>query len=888
MPSDDVKASLAWQPRLRILCLHGRCQTAATFEQKLQTLRAKAASFAEFVFVDGPVELPLQHEDRVNTRGWWAEGETSEEYVREVLAREWAEHGPFDGVLGFSEGASAAVVFCRLAADAGDSPGSGLRFAILAGAPFPAFLKSGRPGDAKLRLPSLHFASSADSVVPLGDSLRLAEHSFEGAQFCKHDGGHCCPQRVEDVRRIADFLHKQREAIYPWDAKGAPSCCDVTAAADEEHPLVCDEQREELEALELVYPDELVRISPAWPVRLAMQLPHEAVLRFSFPPAYPQEAACRCELESELVAIRHHAKSILAAAEEERQPLGFPSVLAMFQAAQQWIEDNADKLAVAAAGGLPIGIEEGDDALAEDSGADAWWAREETEVDEALLKKAEGDAARLVPDNADGGAAWARACGAGGYSRPWEFVVGLVGKPSAGKSTLFNALTRPQSAEQEASMAPHPFTTIDPNVGAGWFAAPCPAAALGIASSAGWRPEHGEAPGERRQLPVLVKDVAGLVPGAYLGRGRGNAFLNDLCDADSLIHVVDASGRSDSEGVDQGSSAADGSPNGATDPLDEVGWVRREIHMWIFCNVRAKWDSVRRKGRMATTHVAQQALADRLFSLFTGYHASRQLVMQVYEAAGFSLACMAEAILVWGEYELHLLVACFLRARFPIVVALNKADTPEARARMEVVRSALGSACVPVSARSEWWLWEQQRKGHLTYLAGGGAESVDLATDAPANIVEHWETLRSEVLRRYGSTGAQEVVSVAVRRRQPLFVCPVVDFEGFEPLQRAEGAAAGGKGAAGSGRGGKGAAAASQARLPLATMVMLRPLSTVEEAFNALKHEQMLRGDFVRAEVMADLGRRTTRVLKRDDTLGVGASSSGAMVLKVLTNKKSK
>ena len=40
-----------------------------------------------------------------------------------------------------------------------------------------------------------------------------------------------------------------------------------------------------------------------------------------------------------------------------------------------------------------------------------------------------------------------------------------------------------------------------------------------------------------------------------MGRGRGNAFLNDLCDADSLIHVVDASGRSDSEGVDQGSSA---------------------------------------------------------------------------------------------------------------------------------------------------------------------------------------------------------------------------------------------------------------------------------------------------------------------------------------------
>lgn len=47
---------------------------------------------------------------------------------------------------------------------------------------------------------------------------------------------------------------------------------------------------------------------------------------------------------------------------------------------------------------------------------------------------------------------------------------------------------------------------------------------------------------------IIIKDVAGLVPGAYQGRGKGNAFLNDLCDADVLIHVLDASGCSDKEG----------------------------------------------------------------------------------------------------------------------------------------------------------------------------------------------------------------------------------------------------------------------------------------------------------------------------------------------------
>ena len=47
---------------------------------------------------------------------------------------------------------------------------------------------------------------------------------------------------------------------------------------------------------------------------------------------------------------------------------------------------------------------------------------------------------------------------------------------------------------------------------------------------------------------MLLKDVAGLVPGACEGRGRGNKFLNDLLEADVLIHVVDLSGHSDQDG----------------------------------------------------------------------------------------------------------------------------------------------------------------------------------------------------------------------------------------------------------------------------------------------------------------------------------------------------
>lgn len=50
----------------------------------------------------------------------------------------------------------------------------------------------------------------------------------------------------------------------------------------------------------------------------------------------------------------------------------------------------------------------------------------------------------------------------------WTYTVGLVGKPSAGKSTFYNAVTRAaleRGGRLMAEVAPHPFTTIEPNVG---------------------------------------------------------------------------------------------------------------------------------------------------------------------------------------------------------------------------------------------------------------------------------------------------------------------------------------------------------------------------------------------------------------------------------------
>ena len=104
--------------------------------------------------------------------------------------------------------------------------------------------------------------------------------------------------------------------------------------------------------------------------------------------------------------------------------------------------------------------------------------------------------------------------------------IGIVGLPNAGKSSLFNALTR-----AGAQAANYPFTTVEPNVAV----VPVPDARLdSVAETLDAHPLVHET--------IAFHDIAGLVRGAHEGEGLGNRFLANIRETDAILHVVRAHG----------------------------------------------------------------------------------------------------------------------------------------------------------------------------------------------------------------------------------------------------------------------------------------------------------------------------------------------------------
>ena len=359
--------------------------------------------------------------------------------------------------------------------------------------------------------------------------------------------------------------------------------------------------------------------------------------------------------------------------------------------------------------------------------------------------------------------------------------IGLVGKPNVGKSTTFAALT-----ESSVEIANYPFTTIDPNVGVTFLPAEgsCPCQTLREKREADGRleptspddaragslcePRTGTCIGFCRTVPVTLVDVAGLVPGAHDGKGRGNQFLNDLAQCDALIQVVDASGGTDIEGNPMGP--------GSCNPIDEHAFLVEELAMWIHGILDTGWA----RGVRRVQAEGERGLVDFITSQLTGIGAKESMVnsaISSFKDENQDLGVPWD----WEDSVRTSLAHHLRRAVFPLCVAANKADVAEPGAwdALAAKVESEGGILLPTSADSELALRRAAKAGFIDYPPG--AQQFSLTDVGESNLNEaQRKGLASlgERMERLGGTGLVELVSRIVRERLDRIVAYPVQDEG--------------------------------------------------------------------------------------------------------------
>ena len=312
-------------------------------------------------------------------------------------------------------------------------------------------------------------------------------------------------------------------------------------------------------------------------------------------------------------------------------------------------------------------------------------------------------------------------------------LLGLVGKPSAGKSTFFKAATL-----AEVAIASYPFTTIKPNHGVGYVKVDCIDRELGVQCN----PNHGFCIRGKRFVPVELMDVAGLVPGASEGKGLGNRFLDDLRQADVFIHIVDTSGTTDSEGK----------PTENYNPEKDILFLELELDKWYYNLLVKAWKSFARKVEIEDT-----SFSEAVAKQFSGLKVTENQVKTTLLKANLPGKPSA-----WNEIQLMQFASALRKESKPTIIAANKVDTAKGRENYDSIRVKFPHLIIiPCSADSELALREAAKSELIKYIPG----ETDFKITGKLNEKQTGalENIREKVLDKFDTgTGVQEVLNYAV------------------------------------------------------------------------------------------------------------------------------
>jgi len=312
-------------------------------------------------------------------------------------------------------------------------------------------------------------------------------------------------------------------------------------------------------------------------------------------------------------------------------------------------------------------------------------------------------------------------------------LLGLVGKPSCGKSTFFKAATL-----AEVEIASYPFTTIKANHGVGYVKVDC----IDKEFNTQCNPNHGFCINHKRFVPVDLMDVAGLVQGASEGKGLGNQFLDDLRGADIFIHIVDVSGNTDAEGKTTENY----------NPVHDVEFLEDELNKWFFNILVKAW-----KGFARTAELAKVKFSEAVAKQFSGLKVTEEEVKEVLLKTD-----LPEHASTWDNEQLMKFESELRKESKPMIIAANKVDMEKGPENYKKIKETFKDYLViPCSADSELALRQAAKAGLIEYIPG--EREFKILKELNEKQLSALNKIKENVLDKFEfGTGVQHVLNTAI------------------------------------------------------------------------------------------------------------------------------
>jgi len=270
--------------------------------------------------------------------------------------------------------------------------------------------------------------------------------------------------------------------------------------------------------------------------------------------------------------------------------------------------------------------------------------------------------------------------------------IGLIGKPSSGKSTFFKASTL-----AEVEIDSRPFTTLKSTEGVGYVKVECVEKEFNVKCN----PRTGYCIDGNRFVAIRLMDVPGLIKDSHLGKGMGSEFLSDLNEADALIHVIDVSGSINEKGESVKALSYD--------PSKDIEFLESELDHWYERILKKGWEKFVRTVKQENKDV-KKAIAKQL----SGLRVNEEHVTETIK--DLNLGHNPEE---WNEDDLYNLARELRKKTKPIIIAANKIDVEGAKFNLEKIKKKFKDyKIIGCSSESELALREAAKKELIKYIPG--------------------------------------------------------------------------------------------------------------------------------------------------------------------------